>query len=75
MSFGTTELLVIFAILVLIFGSRRLRNLGSDLGNAIRGFRSSLNADPANDKSQELDSDANQELSQEQEDSGKPTGN
>lgn len=39
---GITELLVILGIVVLLFGTKRLRSLGSDLGSAIRGFKSSL---------------------------------
>ena len=38
----TTELLVILAIVLLIFGGKRLKNLGSDLGGAIKGFKSSV---------------------------------
>jgi sec-independent protein translocase protein TatA len=37
--FGLTELLVILAIVLLIFGPKRLKSLGSDLGSAIKGFR------------------------------------
>lgn len=39
------QLLIILAIVVMLFGTRRLRGLGSDLGAAIKGFRSSLNDD------------------------------
>ena len=45
MSFGTTELLIVLAILVVVFGSKRIRTLGSDLGTAIKGFRRSLGDD------------------------------
>ena len=44
-SFGITELLVILAIVLLIFGPRRLKNIGADLGNAIRGFRKAVTDD------------------------------
>ena len=37
--FGMQELLVILAIVLLIFGPKRLKNIGADLGNAIKGFR------------------------------------
>ena len=37
--FGMTELLVILAIVVLIFGPKRIKSIGSDLGSAIKGFR------------------------------------
>ena len=39
---GLWELLIILAIVLLIFGPRRLKTLGSDLGNAIKGFRSAV---------------------------------
>jgi len=39
---GMTELLVILAIVLLIFGPKRLKNIGSDLGSAIKGFRKAV---------------------------------
>jgi len=39
---GIPELLVILAIVLLIFGPKRLKNIGSDLGNAIKGFRTAV---------------------------------
>lgn len=36
------QLLIILAIVVMLFGTKRLRNIGSDLGAAIKGFRSSM---------------------------------
>lgn len=42
MSFGPWELLIILAIVLVIFGPRRLKTLGADLGNAIKGFRSAV---------------------------------
>ena len=45
--FGLTELLVVLAIVLLIFGPRRLKNIGSDLGNAIRGFRKAVTDEEA----------------------------
>ncbi len=39
---GMGELLVILAIVVLLFGTKRLKTLGGDLGNAIKGFRSAI---------------------------------
>lgn len=42
-NFGSpVQLLVLLAIVLLLFGGKRLRNLGSDLGNAIKGFKSSM---------------------------------
>ena len=39
------QLLIILAIVVMLFGTKRLRTLGSDLGAAIKGFRSSMSTD------------------------------
>ncbi|MEE4278642.1 MAG: twin-arginine translocase TatA/TatE family subunit [Halieaceae bacterium] len=36
------QLLIILAIVVMLFGTKRLRSLGSDLGSAVKGFRSSM---------------------------------
>jgi len=36
------QLLIILAIVLLLFGTKRLRTLGSDLGNAIKGFRGAI---------------------------------
>ena len=37
------QLLILLAIVVMLFGTKRLRNLGGDLGTAIKGFRSAMN--------------------------------
>ncbi len=37
------QLLIILAIVILIFGTKRMRTLGSDLGGAVRGFRKAMN--------------------------------
>jgi sec-independent protein translocase protein TatA len=39
------QLLVILAIVVMLFGTSRLRNIGGDLGSAIKGFRDSMKQD------------------------------
>jgi sec-independent protein translocase protein TatA len=36
------QLLIILVIVLLVFGTKRLTGLGSDLGNAIKGFRSAM---------------------------------
>jgi sec-independent protein translocase protein TatA len=36
------QLLIILIIVVVLFGTKRLRNIGTDLGSAIRGFRNSI---------------------------------
>ena len=36
------QLLILLLIVVLVFGTKRLRNIGSDLGSAVKGFRKGL---------------------------------
>ncbi len=36
------QLLILLLIVVLVFGTKRLRNMGSDLGAAVKGFRSGM---------------------------------
>ncbi|HWP00994.1 MAG TPA: twin-arginine translocase TatA/TatE family subunit [Methylococcus sp.] len=43
MGIGVWELLLLFLIVLVVFGTKRLRNIGSDLGGAIRSFRSAMN--------------------------------
>ncbi|HEY7884946.1 MAG TPA: twin-arginine translocase TatA/TatE family subunit [Cellvibrionaceae bacterium] len=39
------QLLIILAIVVMLFGTKRLRGIGSDLGEAIKGFKKSVSDD------------------------------
>jgi len=36
------QLLIVLAIVLLLFGTKRLRNLGGDLGGAIKGFKKAV---------------------------------
>ena len=36
------QLLIILAIVIMLFGTKRLRTLGGDLGSAVKGFRKSM---------------------------------
>ncbi|MDX5297967.1 MAG: Sec-independent protein translocase subunit TatA [Gammaproteobacteria bacterium] len=36
------QLLIILAIIVVLFGTKKLRNIGSDLGGAVRGFKKAM---------------------------------
>lgn len=40
---GPVQLLIVLLIVLAIFGTKRLRTLGSDLGSAVKGFRSAVN--------------------------------
>jgi len=51
------HLLILLVIVMMVFGTKRLGSLGSDLGNAIKGFRSAMNDDK--DKNKEPEKVAN----------------
>lgn len=42
---GIWQLLLVVAIVVLLFGTKKLRNLGGDLGSAIKGFKKAVTDD------------------------------
>lgn len=48
------QLLIVLAIVVMLFGTKRLRTLGSDLGSMIKGFKSSM-SNAEEDKNKEKD--------------------
>lgn len=43
------QLLIVLAILILIFGTKKLKNLGSDLGGAVKGFKEAVNKEEDNE--------------------------
>lgn len=51
------QLLIILAIVIMLFGTKRLRNLGGDLGSAVKGFRNSMSAEDEQEKEQADDTD------------------
>lgn len=63
---GPVQLLVIFGIVILIFGTAKLKNIGGDLGGAIKGFRKAMDSDE--EKSSTSSSDEAPQI----ESSGKP---
>ncbi len=59
------QLLIILAIVIMLFGTKRLRTLGSDLGSAVKGFRKSI---------KDEDDTTGQAEKTEAEDSTRPSG-
>ena len=50
------QLLIVLLIVVLIFGTKRIKNIGSDLGGAIKSFRKGMTeADKAGDELSEIE--------------------
>ncbi|MDX1450921.1 MAG: Sec-independent protein translocase subunit TatA [Oleiphilaceae bacterium] len=45
MGISPTQLLIILLIVALIFGTKKLRNMGSDLGGAVKGFKKAMTDD------------------------------
>lgn len=62
MGISVTKLLIILVIVIVLFGTQRLRNVGSDLGAAIKNFRGALKEGeeedkPAEDNGETIDGD------------------
>ena len=56
------QLLIIFGIVILIFGTAKLKNFGGDLGGAIKGFKKAMNDDddapaPKNEQARQIESE------------------
>lgn len=45
-SFSIWHWLVVLLVVILIFGTKKLRNMGSDLGGAMKGFKEGMRSDP-----------------------------
>lgn len=43
MGFSIWQLLIVLAIIVLLFGTKKLKNIGGDLGSAVKGFKNAVN--------------------------------
>jgi sec-independent protein translocase protein TatA len=52
--FDSKMLLVILAIALVIFGTKRLRSIGSDLGAAVKGFKQAMNDGESEEKVKQL---------------------
>lgn len=67
---GIWQLVIILAIVVLLFGTKRLGSIGSDLGTAIKGFKKSISEDnndkvDADEKEDAVDAKLNTEKAEE----------
>jgi len=63
MGISIWQLLIILVIVLVLFGAKRLRNLGSDLGASVKGFRDSMKEGEkqAGEEEKKLDQTANEE--------------
>jgi sec-independent protein translocase protein TatA len=61
------QLLIVLVIVLLLFGTKKLRNMGGDLGGAIKGFRSSIKEVKAGDSDSDSDSENSETADQQAE--------
>lgn len=52
---GLWQLLIVLAIVIMLFGTKRIRSLGSDLGGAFKGFRDAVKDGEKNLKTEQDD--------------------
>ena len=55
---GFKELVVILVVVLLIFGAKKLKTIGSDLGSAVRGFKKSMSDGDTEESVKQLKADA-----------------
>lgn len=55
---GFKELVVILIVVLVIFGAKKLKTIGSDLGAAVRGFKKSMNDGDTEESVKQLKADA-----------------
>ena len=63
MSLGITELVIILVIVLVLFGTTKLKSIGNDLGSAIKGFRTAV----SDEKTADAEASENAELAETQE--------
>jgi sec-independent protein translocase protein TatA len=51
---SVTQLLILLVIVMLVFGTKRLRNIGSDLGSAVKGFRKGIEEEPEEEEPEKI---------------------
>ena len=51
---SVTQLVILLVIVMLVFGTKRLRNIGSDLGSAVKGFRKGVEDEPEDKEPEKL---------------------
>ncbi|MEQ1557904.1 MAG: twin-arginine translocase TatA/TatE family subunit [Methyloglobulus sp.] len=49
MGISVTKLLIVLVIIIVVFGTKRLKNVGADLGGAIKSFRSAIREEEEKD--------------------------
>ena len=55
---GFKELLLILVVVLVVFGAKKLKTIGSDLGSAVRGFKKSMSEGDSEESVKQLKADA-----------------
>jgi len=63
MGFGITELIIVLIIVILLFGTKKLRSLGGDLGGALKSFRGAMKDVDEIEQSENVDNKQDKENS------------
>ena len=61
-AFSITHLLIFLAIVIILFGTSKLKSIGSDLGSAIKNFRKGLSEGEDSDKNNQYSTKAKEQL-------------
>jgi sec-independent protein translocase protein TatA len=61
--FDSKMLIVVLLIALVIFGTKRLRSIGSDLGAAVKGFKSAMNEGETEEAAKQLKQDKDADFS------------
>nr|WP_298250973.1 Sec-independent protein translocase subunit TatA [uncultured Halomonas sp.] len=52
------QLLIVLGIIILVFGTKKLRNVGTDLGGAVKGFKKAMNEDGKGEQDDKSEAEA-----------------
>jgi len=63
MGFGITELVIVLVIVILLFGTKKLRSLGGDLGGALKSFRGAMKDADEIERAENMDNKQDKESS------------
>jgi sec-independent protein translocase protein TatA len=58
MGISIWQALIVLAVVILLFGTSRLKNVGSDLGSALKGFKKAVKDEDKEEKNESIKEDA-----------------
>ena len=63
-TFSIWHWLIVLLVIILVFGTKKLKNLGSDLGGAVRGFKDGLKEGNKEEELSSIESNETKDLSE-----------